>query len=171
MALNPKNGKLLYKVERPESTHGFSTPVVYRPAKGPAQLILSGSYQVAAYSVETGEKLWWVWGMAWQAKSTPVLHGDMLYVHSWMATLSELGIQKDDVPLFEAVLKEFDKDKDGKLSQAEAPDPAMKPVWFLFDLNKDGFIDAKEWEVHRMRGAAVRVCSRLSSGQGRCYCY
>lgn len=154
MALDPKTGKLLYKVQRPESTHGFSSPVVYTPAKGPAQIILSGSYQVAGYDLETGEKMWWVWGMAWQAKSTPVIHNDILYVHSWMATMSELGAQKDDVPPFEEVLKEFDKDKDGKLSKEESPDPAMKPVWFLFDLNKDGFIDGKEWDVHRKRGAA-----------------
>jgi outer membrane protein assembly factor BamB len=154
LALNQKDGKAAWKTERPESTHSFSTPIVYRPAKGPAEIILSGAYQIAAYSAQTGEKLWWVWGMAWQSKSTPVIGGDTLYVHSWMANMSELGMQKDDVPTFAEVLKQKDADKDGRLSKDEAPDPGMKPVWFLFDLNKDGYIDEREWEVHRKRAAA-----------------
>ncbi|MBI4905866.1 MAG: PQQ-binding-like beta-propeller repeat protein [Acidobacteria bacterium] len=154
LSLDAATGKVMWKTERPEAIHGFSTPVFYQPKSGGAQVIVSGSYQLAAYSVESGEKLWWVWGMAWQAKSTPVLRGDVLYVHSWMASMSELGQQKDDVAPFADVLKEKDADGDGKLSAEEAPDPAMKPVWFLFDLNKDKLVDAQEWEVHRKRGQA-----------------
>lgn len=154
VALNQKTGQVEWKTERPEATHGFSTPIVYSPAKGAPQIIVSGSYQLAAYSLETGEKLWWVWGMSWQAKSTPVIKDNTLFVHSWMATMSELGVKTDDVAPFEQVLKEKDANGDGKLSADEAPDPGMKPVWFLFDLNKDKFIDAQEWEVHRKRGAA-----------------
>lgn len=154
MALDAATGKLSWKAERTEFTHGFSTPVIYQPKSGPAQVIVSGAYQLAGYSVESGEKLWWVWGMAWQAKSTPVLSGDVLFVHSWMASMSELGAQKDDVAPFDEVLKKFDADHDGKLSRDESPDPALKPVWFLLDLNKDNFVDAQEWEVHRKRGQA-----------------
>lgn len=154
MALDRDTGRLRWKTARPEATHGFATPVIWRPAKGPAQAIVSGSYQLAAYSVPTGEKLWWVWGMAWQAKSTPVIGGETLYVHSWMATMSELGQQKDDVAPFEETLKEKDADRDGKLSKQEAPDPEMAKIWFLFDLDKDGFVDAREWDVHRKRAQA-----------------
>ena len=152
IAVDPTDGRVAWKTERPEATHGFSTPVIYQPAKGAAQAIVSGSYQVAGYSVETGEKLWWVRGMAWQAKSVPVVDGDMLYVHSWMASPEEIGLKK---PLsFEQVVKSNDANHDGRISRDEAPDPEMKKLWFLFDLNKDGYMDEREWNLFVARGEA-----------------
>ena len=43
------------------------------PAGRPAEVIVSGAFQLTAYSLATGERLWWLPGMAWQAKSLPVL--------------------------------------------------------------------------------------------------
>jgi outer membrane protein assembly factor BamB len=120
IALDSGDGHQVWNSARPEATHGFSTPSIYRPPKGPAQAIVSGSYQVAAYSIDTGEKLWWVHGMAWQAKSIPVVDGDRLFVHSWMESPVELGLQK--APPFAEMLKQHDADHDGKLSKSEIPD-------------------------------------------------
>ena len=91
LALDQDSGKIRWKADRPHATHGFSSPVIYQPAKGQAEVIVSGAYELDAYDVGTGKKLWWVNGMAWQAKSTPVIDKDVVYVHSWMASLSELG--------------------------------------------------------------------------------
>ena len=71
LAVDPSNGRVLWKTMRPEYTRGYATPAVYRPKTGPAELIVPGSFEVASYSLETGEKLWWVRGMAWQVKSVP----------------------------------------------------------------------------------------------------
>jgi outer membrane protein assembly factor BamB len=152
IAINAKNGQVLWKTERPEATHGFSTPVIYRPAKGSVQVIVSGSYQVTAYSLDDGAKLWWVHGMAWQAKSVPIVDGDKVYVHSWMASAGELGLQK--TPPFDRMLKEHDANHDGKLSKSEVPDEALKKLWFLFDLDQDGFLNEREWNNLRARDAA-----------------
>ncbi len=154
IAVDRKDGKLRWKADRAEFTHGFSTPVVYQPKSGSPEIIVSGAYQVAAYSAGSGEKLWWIRGMAWQAKSTPVLDGDRLYVHSWMASLSELGQKTNDLPGFAEMLKTHDANHDGKLSPDEVDDPEMKKVWFLFDLDKDGLMDEREWNIHRARGTA-----------------
>src|SRR6185369_17273087 len=86
-------------------------------------------------------------GMAWQAKSTPVLDGGVLYVHSWMASPSELGLQAS-VPEFKKALEDWDANKDGKLAPAEVPDAEMRKLWFLFDLDKDGVLNEREWNVH-----------------------
>jgi outer membrane protein assembly factor BamB len=152
VALNAGDGHQVWNTARPEATHGFSTPAIYRPPKGPAQAIVSGSYQVAAYSLDTGEKLWWVHGMAWQAKSIPVVDGDRLFVHSWMESPVELGLQK--APPFAEMLKLHDADHDGKLSKSEVPDEEMKKLWFLFDLDHDGAMSDSEWKIHRARGDA-----------------
>ena len=153
LAVDRKSGRLRWKTPRPEATHGFATPVIYRPAKGPAQIIVSGAYQIDAYDLASGERIWWVRGMAWQAKSTPVLAGDVLYVHSWMASPSELGLQ-GSVPEFKKALEDWDANKDGTLASVEVPDVEMRKLWFLFDLDKDGVLNEREWNVHRARAAA-----------------
>jgi hypothetical protein len=65
IALDPQTGKAIWKTARPEYTRGYATPAVYRPRNAPAELIVPGSFEVASYGLETGEKLWWVRGMAW----------------------------------------------------------------------------------------------------------
>jgi outer membrane protein assembly factor BamB len=153
LAVDRSDGRVRWKTERPEATHSFSTPVLYRPASGGAQVIVSGAYQVTAYSVATGERVWWVRGMAWQAKSVPVVAGDMLFVHSWMASPGELGI-KAALPPFEQEIKERDANKDRKLSKEEVGDGEMAKLWFLFDLDHDGVLDECEWNLVRARAAA-----------------
>ena len=153
LAVNAKDGAILWKTKRPEANHGYSTPVLYQPKGQPAQLIVSGSYQVCGFSVKTGEKLWWVEGMAWQAKSTPVVDGDMLYVHSWMADLGEL-VKLPPGKSWAQLLEEYDTDKDGKIAPKEAPDKEMARIWFLFDLDRSGFIEQKDYDIIQSRNSA-----------------
>lgn len=154
IGLDAATGEVKWKRERPDAQHGYSTPVLYTPKSGPAQVIVSGSYQVAGFSVKTGEKLWWVDGMAWQAKSTPVLDGDMLYVHSWMVELNELAAKLPKDKPWEEFAAEFDKNADGKISKEEAPDPEMAKLWFLFDLDRTGTIEKRDYEIVRARTTA-----------------
>lgn len=154
LAVDAATGRTLWRRERPDVQHGYSTPVVWQPGNGPAQLIISGSYQVAGYSVETGDKLWWVEGMAWQAKSVPVLDGNRLYVHSWMAELSEITSKLPKNTPWKAFLRDFDADGDGKIAKSEAPDEEMAKLWFLFDLDRSGFIEQKDYEIVQARTTA-----------------
>jgi outer membrane protein assembly factor BamB len=108
LAVDKDSGKRRWKTERTQATHGFSTPVLYTPKKGSAELIVSGAYELTGYSAETGDRLWWVTGMAWQAKSVPVIAADVVYVHSWMASLTELGHRPVTVA-WEQALGEYDK--------------------------------------------------------------
>src|SRR5260370_9396948 len=79
LAVDKNDGHTLWKTERPEVTHGFSTPILYRPESGPAQVIVPGSYQLIAYAVGSGEKLWWVRGLTWQVKSMAVIPALSVY--------------------------------------------------------------------------------------------
>jgi outer membrane protein assembly factor BamB len=153
LALDKDTGKQRWRTDRSEFTHGFSSPVIYWPAKGPAEIIVSGSYQLAAYDANSGRKLWWVNGMAWQAKSVPVIHADMLYVHSWMASLAELG-HKEITATWEETLKTSDKDGDGFISQQESQDPSLTKIWFLYDLDKDDKLGPTDWKYLRARSGA-----------------
>jgi outer membrane protein assembly factor BamB len=145
-AFEKKTGRQIWRTERLSAQHGYSTPALYEPKGKPAQVVVSESYQVAGYSVATGEKLWWMDGMAWQAKSVPVVDGGRLYLHSWTYELSEIG----KVPhgrTWEQVLGESDKDKDGRISKEEAPDKEMARLWFLFDLDRTGWMEEADYEI------------------------
>jgi outer membrane protein assembly factor BamB len=153
LAIDKDTGKQRWRTERPHATHGFSSPVIYQPVKGNAEAIVSGAYELDGYDLQTGKKLWWVTGMAWQAKSVPVVGQDVVYVHSWMASLSELG-HKEITATWEATLAAQDKDKNGKISKQESPDPSLTKVWFLYDLNKDEELDATDWQYLLARSGA-----------------
>jgi outer membrane protein assembly factor BamB len=153
LALDKNSGKQLWKTDRPHATHGFSTPVVYRPTKGAVEIIVSGAYELDSYDLATGKKLWWLHGMAWQAKATPVIHKDVLYLYSWMASPAELG-QKEITMSWADAVAAFDKDKDGSLSKEESPDENITRLWFLYDLNDNNVLDSKDWEYLLARGKA-----------------
>src|SRR5438270_8096213 len=144
LAVDVNDGHTLWKTERPEVTHGFSTPILYRPESGPAQVIVPGSYQLIAYSVESGEKLWWVRGLTWQVKSMPVIAGNILYFNGW-APGGDPGEQAE-LPSFQEVIGKCDKNQDGKLSQDELP-KEWQPTgsWGAIDLDRDGLLSERDW--------------------------
>ena len=73
LAVDASTGETVWRNERPFSLRGFSTPVVYQPDEGGVQVLVAGSYELSAYDVGSGEKVWWVEGLTWQLKPTPVL--------------------------------------------------------------------------------------------------
>jgi len=152
VALDKNNGKLKWRIERPEYTRGFATPILYRPQGGELQVIISGSLQLTAYSVATGKEVWWTRGSTWQMKSTPVLGENTIYVHGWAGGADE-G-QQENVPPFEEVLKTKDANKDGKLSPEETGDDKIQKDWKSFDLDRDGFLGERDWRFYRSRRAA-----------------
>ena len=162
LAVDPGNGRVLWKTMRPEYTRGYATPAVYRPPVGPAELIVPGSFEVASYAVETGEKLWWVRGMAWQLKSVPLIDRERIFVSGW-----EVGgdqARRGKIPEFAGMLTEYDKDHDGKLSRSEAP-PHNASDWFDdTDLNHDGYIDEREWQFYQARNEADNGLVAIRAG-------
>lgn len=153
-AFDPKTGKQLWRVERPEYTRGFSTPVIFRPKGGPTQAILAGSYQLTSYDVKTGKEVWWYRGLTWQLKPTPVLSPDnqFVYVLGW-AGGSDTG-QQEAIPDFEEVLKVWDKDGDRKLAKAEIPDAKITKDWVSVDLDRDEALGLRDWKLYQSRRAA-----------------
>jgi outer membrane protein assembly factor BamB len=150
IAVDKNSGRVRWKIDRPWVISGYSTPILYKPKDGPEQIVIPESFQLTAYSIENGEKVWWVRGLACEMKSIPVLDGDTLYINGWGLPENQPGKQIA-IPPFEEVLPKFDADKDGRISMAEGPDvrTKSKDYFAVFDLDKDGYLTAKEWEIYR----------------------
>jgi len=167
LAVDKATGTVRYKVERPETTRGYITPSVWRPAGGPAELIVPGAYITSGYELKTGKKLWWAGGMAWQLKGAPVIVGDKMYLNSW-----ESGGDTETPPAVEewpVVTNKFDRDGDGKLSVEEAAGVGIKNAraMFDYDLNKDNFMEERDWNFLKLhRQAQNSIMSIQLGGRG-----
>ena len=120
MAVNKRTGKIAWKVDRPEAKSGHSTPIIWRDKDGKDQILLPGSFLLTSYDAATGKKLWWVGGLSFEMKSTPVIGGDTIYVNGYGAPVNDPG-NKVTVPEANEVWPAADADKNGVLSKAEFP--------------------------------------------------
>ena len=162
IAVDQKSGRTAWRSERPEMTRGFSTPVVYQPEHGALQVLVAGTNRFLAYDVETGKEIWWVRGLTWQLKPTPVVAGDVAYVLGW-AGGADQGNQAT-VPPFAEILKVADTNHDGKLAKDELADPQYKKDFDDSDLNADGFLEEREWEKYRERRTLVNSVMAIRLG-------
>jgi outer membrane protein assembly factor BamB len=148
LAVDKRTGKVRWKVDRPEAKSGHSTPIVWRGPDGADQILLPGSFLLTAYDAATGRKLWWVGGLSFEMKSTPVVSGDTIYVNGYGAPVNDPG-NKVSVPPADEVWKGADHDANGTLSKAEFPKytPAF---WFdVADLDLNGTLTKDEWAYYR----------------------
>jgi outer membrane protein assembly factor BamB len=147
LALDRKTGRERWRRERPGATVSWTTPMVFAPAGGgEPQLIVLSSTRLDGYTLATGEPRWWMPLSSQGAIGTAVAHQDAVIV----ATLA--GNEPWMEP-FEAALKTFDADKDGKLSRAEyATEKGFGEHFGWVDANGDDIVDRTEYEDARAMG-------------------
>src|SRR5688572_11591548 len=177
LAVDARTGKERWRVQRPHVISGYSTPTIWRPKSGaPAQVLVPESFQLTSYSLETGKQLWYVRGLACEMKSVASIDDDTLYINGWGFGANQAGTQIPTVD-FKEGLARLDKNKDGAIGRDEmiAHTPAdrmermLKPEagFDAFDGNRDGKLDAKDWEIFRsMLGAENGLMAIKLGGSG-----
>jgi outer membrane protein assembly factor BamB len=153
IAVDKNSGKVRWKVERPIVISGYSTPIVYQPKQGRKQIVVPESFQLSAYSVADGKRVWWVRGLACEMKSIASQDGEYLYINGWGFPQNQPGQQVPTIP-FDEALKRYDKDNDRQITKAEATgaekmDKILNAAFEAFDMNRNEKLDDKDWEVFR----------------------
>ncbi len=153
IAVDKNNGRVRWKVDRPVVISGYSTPIVYQPAQGPKQIVIPESFQLSAYSVEDGKRVWWVRGLACEMKSIASHDGEYLYVNGWGFPQNQAGQQIKTIPFNEALVA-FDKNSDKQIAKSEVSgsEPMNKMLrggFEAFDTDRDEKLNDKDWEVFR----------------------
>jgi len=140
IALDKDTGRVRWRKERKEAKlEAFSTPIIWMTPDKKAQVIVSGSYRIDAYDINSGENLWWVGNQGTSPISTPALANGIIY-----ATSS--GAEKSPYPPW-STLVGMDANKDGKITAEEAaavPDLGDHFGWA--DRDGDGFLTETEWD-------------------------
>ena len=176
LAVNKKSGKVAWKTARPDIISGYSTPAVWQPKQGAKQLLIPESFQLSAYSVADGKRVWWVRGLACESKSVASLTDDTLYVNGWGFAQNQAGQQVATVP-FEEALAKYDADKDGLIALKEMQSIdrnsndkmgfMVKSAFDAFDANKDDKLNASDWNVFRSMMASENGLLAIKlGGQG-----
>jgi len=109
LAVDVKTGRQRWKTARPAATVGFATPIVYRPAQGPARLVVLGTTRLDGYQLAIGEPRWWIPLGSMGGAGTPVATADTVLI-------STLNTNEPWMTTFDAALKQYDKDHDGRIS-------------------------------------------------------
>lgn len=142
IAVDARDGKELWRKSRP-NFEAYSTPAIYKPKDGPAQVIVLGSYSVDSYSLDKGERLWWVTKIGSYPKGVPVLGAEMVYV-------TADGGDEPFLPPFDEMLKQQDTNKDQKIHREEVKSHAEAYDHFgWLDGNSDGYIERAEYDFVR----------------------
>ena len=151
-AWNKKTGKEVWRTARPEAKSGHCTPIIWTPKGGRPQILLPGSFLLTAYDPADGKKLWWVGGLSFEMKSTPIIKGDTVYVNGFGSPENQPGSQVPVMTTEEAFAKQ-DADKDGKLTVAEltaANNTHARRMGLGFaDLDSDRALTREEWDYYK----------------------
>jgi len=148
LAVDARTGRERWRTARPEARSGHATPIVWRAPDGRDQILVAGSFLLTAYEPGSGRKIWWVRGLSFEIKSTPVIGGDTLYINGYGSPVNDPG-RKVVVPPADDVWKTADRDGDGVLSKSEFPNYTAA-FWFdVGDLDRSGSLSKEEWEYYR----------------------
>ena len=174
IAVDKNNGRVRWKVERPVVISGYSTPIIYQPRQGPKQIIVPESFQLSAYSVADGKRVWWVRGLACEMKSIASHDSEYLYINGWGFPQNQPGQQVKTIS-WEEALAAHDKDKDRMITKAEMPADAPRgsmermvtAAFEAFDMDRNEKLDEKDWEVFRaMMASENGLLAIKMGGQG-----
>ena len=146
IAVNPADGRTVWRVERPAFRRSFATPFVWKH-DGREELIVPGSIWLKSYDPKDGSENWTVSGTSRVATASPTSGDGLLFTSSW-----NIGGDEDSRVAMEP-FAEFaalnDRNKDGKLTQQEIPAGPVRDRFSQMDLDKDNIVTGEEWEEMR----------------------
>jgi outer membrane protein assembly factor BamB len=141
-ALDAATGSLKWEKKR-QSPASYCTPVVWDTPAG-KQVVAAGHARMIGYDLKTGAERWSVAGLPSGCCSSPVTADGLVFFAGWSPGGPE--DKEFQMPTFDALLKDLDKDKDGALSRAEA-EKAFEGFFDNQDTNKDGKITRDEYDA------------------------
>ncbi len=174
IAVDKNSGRMRWKIDRPVVISGYSTPIIYQPNQGPKQIVIPESFQLSAYSVANGKRVWWVRGLACEMKSIASSDGEYLYINGWGFPQNQPGQQVKTIPWDEALPK-YDKNGDRQIAKSEVPgkeatekmDKMLSGAFEAFDMDRNDKLSPNDWEVFRAMMASENGLLAIKlGGQG-----
>jgi outer membrane protein assembly factor BamB len=160
LALNKNNGSQVWKTRLTNpsfpNTGGHSAPCIYND-----KIFVHLVGGISCFSMKDGSLLS-RFQLVTEGVSSPIIVGDKVVTEGWF-NLSEAD-QRGNLPSYDELVKNWDKDQNGKISKTELPEDmivfqrpeikefkntssTVKDLWGIFDKNKDNEIIREEWDA------------------------
>ncbi|MFN0102292.1 MAG: PQQ-binding-like beta-propeller repeat protein [Bryobacteraceae bacterium] len=143
IAVNKRTGLVRWRVNRPNTIEGWSTPLILPDA---GELVVLSSNGLEALDVETGKTKGFVPAAQGLMIPVPITDGKRL-----IATFR--GSDQPLFPTWEETLRALDSDGDGRLVVEELSKRYDAGSFGIADPDRDGHITGPEWNIFRNRGA------------------
>ncbi len=144
-ALDVATGRTLWQADRNQFTRSYATPLLLE-VEGRWQVIVPGALTITAYDAQTGERIWWVHGLARIVNTVPVYRDGVLFVSTW-APGGDVG-QRIAMESWAEAIGRYDANGDGLIRREELRDGPVLTRFFRIDINQDGGLDKQEWQKH-----------------------
>jgi outer membrane protein assembly factor BamB len=148
VAVDKRTGEELWRKPREEQT-SWTTPLIVEDTADRIHVITSATGQVRSYDLATGEMLWTIGGMTFNAIPSPIYADGIVYLMSGFRGNALKAIRlaeaKGDVTGSSAVLWEFNQDT------PYVPSPLLYDGILYFLKSNNGLLsalDAKTGKVH-----------------------
>ena len=143
VALDAASGAPKWEKKRKSPT-SYSTPVVWDTPNG-KQVVTAGHARMVGYDLKSGEEKWSFAGIPSACCSSPVTADGVLFFAGWSPGGPD--DKENQMPAFDALLKDGDTNKDEFLSREEAQKTFLKDFFDSNDANKDGKVSREEWDA------------------------
>jgi outer membrane protein assembly factor BamB len=140
VALDAATGERKWETKR-QSPLSYSTPVVWDTPQG-KQVVAAGHAQMIGYDLRSGTEKWSLASTPAGCVASPVVADGNLF----FAGSSGTDDPEFQMPTYDSLLKDLDKDRDGTLSREEA-EKAFEGFFDNQDANKDGKVSRDEWDT------------------------
>ncbi len=163
VAVDSTTGLLKWKKKR-QSPASYGTPVVWDSPTG-KEVVAAGHGRMIAYDLRTGVETWHVAGMPSGCCTSPVVADGTLLFAGWSPGGAD--DKSNQMPSFDSMLKEMDKNKDGAISRKEGA-KGFGDFFDSQDANHDGRISRDEYDilVKFMRDGVNSAFAVRSGGTG-----
>ncbi len=139
VGVDAATGKDVWRHDREVHAESWTTPVVHRPATGDASILVFGTTFLDAYAPRTGERRWRLPGFGFTPVASPVIEGNRAFAVAPDQAESPL-------PTVEATFED-DRDRDGRLSEAEMAASPLVSAFRWLDMDGDGAVSRDEYET------------------------
>ena len=143
IALDAAKGTPKWETKRLSPT-SYCTPVVWS-TDASKEIVAAGHARIFGYDLKTGAEKWSALGVPSANCSSPVVDGNTLLFAGGAMGPDD---QDFEMPPFESMSKDLDKNGDGAISREEG-ETAFAGFFDNQDANKDGRITKEEWDSIR----------------------
>jgi len=137
VGVDAATGQELWRKPREVRAESWTTPIVHRPGTEQAKVLVFGTSYLDAYAPRTGVRLWRLPGFGFTPVASPVLDGERVFT-----VVSDQA--EDPLPTVDTLF-ELDKDRDGRLIEAEFAGSPFASVFHWLDMDGDGAVSRDEY--------------------------